>query len=229
MNGVQVEHSSSDARGAAAGRPRRIAFFGGTFDPPHRGHLAIAAAAADRFHLDEVLFAPVADQPLKRAGACASFADRLAMVRLACAEDSRFRAIAIDGPRSDGRPNYTIDTLSLLRSQLPPQDELFCLIGADSFRDLPRWRDPDRLLALCEWIVVSRPGFPLQSFAAEQARRIHPLDGVHVDVSSTAIRAALAGTEKSIAEPGLIPPEVREYIREHRLYSADGTGAHGTG
>ncbi len=151
------------------------------------------------------------------------------MVRLACAEDSRFRATAIDGPRADGRPNYTIDTLTLLRSQLPARDELFCLIGADSFRDLPRWREPDRLLGLCEWIVVSRPGFPLQNVNAEQGGRIHSLDGVHVDVSSTAIRDALAGTGKSITDPGLIPPQVCEYIREHRLYSAQGTGAHGAG
>jgi nicotinate-nucleotide adenylyltransferase len=83
----------------------RIAFFGGTFDPPHLGHLAIARAAADRLRLDRVLFAPVGSQPLKQDSSVASFADRLAMVKLAITDDTRFAASEIDAPHADGQPN----------------------------------------------------------------------------------------------------------------------------
>jgi nicotinate-nucleotide adenylyltransferase len=146
----------------------RVALFGGTFDPIHCGHLRLASAAADACALDQVLFAPVGHQPLKPEGATASFADRLAMVTLACDStphpdrkpDPRFLASTVDAPHPDGTPNFTVDTLETLARQLPGAT-LFALAGADSFLDLRRWRQPDRLLTLAEWIVVSRPGFPL--------------------------------------------------------------------
>lgn len=150
----------------------RIAFFGGTFDPIHRGHLRLASAAADAFALDRVLFAPVGNQPLKPKAAAASYADRLAMVELALASgvgqgsktgshpDPRFAVSTLDAPRPDGSPNYTVDTLAALALD-HPSATLFVLTGADSFLDLPRWRSPSRLLAFAEWIVVSRPEFSL--------------------------------------------------------------------
>lgn len=215
----------SHSRPGSPGIPRRVAFFGGSFDPPHLGHVAIATAAADHFELDQVLFAPVADQPLKTKRALASFADRLAMVELACAGDARFCASAIDAARPDGGPNYTIDTLRRLRSQLAWHVDLFSLVGADAFLDLPRWRDPDGLLAICEWIVASRPGFALPAAAAPQTQRIHVLDWVEVDISATAIRAALQATaqgrgESMAVEAGPLPSAVELYIRQHRLYGA---------
>src|SRR5580698_4252134 len=97
----------------------RVALFGGSFDPPHHGHIAIATAAADVFDLDTVLFAPVGRQPLKTDGASASFADRLAMVELACGSDGRFADSDLDTPRDDGRPNYTVDTLASLQEAMP--------------------------------------------------------------------------------------------------------------
>lgn len=196
--------------------PRRIAFFGGSFDPPHRGHVAIAAAAADRFRLDRVLFAPVGAQPLKGGGSEASFADRLAMVELACAADARFEASDLDALRQDGRPNFTIDTLKALRSELAAEDQMFCLVGADSFHDLPRWRDPEALLEVCEWIVASRPGIALPALSAKSARRVHLLDGVYEDVSATALRSALHSG--GAAERELLPAGVEQYIRAHHLY-----------
>jgi nicotinate-nucleotide adenylyltransferase len=135
----------------------RVALFGGSFDPPHHGHIAIATAAADVFDLEQVLFAPVGRQPLKTESPPAPFADRLAMVELACVGDERFKVSGIDAPRVDGLPNYTVDTLTALRKEMP-EARLFHLVGADSFLDLRRWREPDRLLELAEWIVVSRPG-----------------------------------------------------------------------
>jgi nicotinate-nucleotide adenylyltransferase len=120
----------------------RVALFGGSFDPPHHGHTAIAAAAADVFDLDQVLFAPVGRQPLKPEGAPASFADRLAMVELACRTDPRFAVSDLDAPRSDGSPNYTVQTLTTLQEAMPDA-RLFNLVGADSFLNLPRWREPE--------------------------------------------------------------------------------------
>ncbi len=201
----------------------RVALFGGTFDPPHRGHLAIARAAADAFRLDQVLFAPVALQPLKAGRATTNFADRLAMTRLACAADPRFSPSTLDAPRENARPNYTVETLAALRAALPDAT-LFNLVGADSFLSLPQWRDPHLLLQMVEWIVVSRPGFsletpealaPLHLTAAERSR-VHFLHTVHDDVSSTDLRRRL-----SAAEPcsDLLPPAVADYIREHHLYT----------
>ena len=120
----------------------RVALFGGSFDPPHHGHTAIATAAADVFDLDKVLFAPVGRQPLKPEGVPASFADRLAMVELACKSDPRFDGSDLDTPRSDGTPNYTVQTLAALHDVMPDA-RLFNLVGADSFLNLPRWREPE--------------------------------------------------------------------------------------
>src|SRR6201989_1373871 len=96
----------------------RIALFGGSFDPPHAGHIGIAMAAVERLHLDRVLMAPVGRQPLKRDQAQSSFEDRMVMVQLACAAHPQLSASATDAPRLDGRCNYTYDTLQLLRETL---------------------------------------------------------------------------------------------------------------
>jgi nicotinate-nucleotide adenylyltransferase len=197
----------------------RVALFGGSFDPPHRGHLAVAAAAADAFELDRVLFAPAGRQPLKAGGAQTSYADRLAMVRLACVGDSRFAVSEIDAPRADGEPNYTVETLSRLRQEMP-EARLFNLVGADSFLGLAHWREPERLLEAAEWIVVSRPGFPIGDLAKlgltkAQAGRVHLLETVHEDVAATTLRERLARGESCA---GLLPPAVAGYIEAHGLY-----------
>jgi nicotinate-nucleotide adenylyltransferase len=197
----------------------RLALFGGTFDPPHRGHLAIAKAAADAFRLTTVLFAPVGFQPLKEGRTATSFADRLAMVRLACEADPRFQASTLDAPRPDGAPNYTVDTLTSLRNQIPAA-ALFNLVGADSFLSLRSWREPQRLLALSEWIVVSRPGSPLDDFTRlgltiEERERVHLIETVHEDASATDLRRRLAAGEDC---DDLLPPPVAQYIQSHGLY-----------
>lgn len=197
----------------------RIALFGGTFDPPHRGHLTIATAAADAFQLDSILFAPTGLQPLKPEGHPAPFADRLAMVALACKQDTRFQPSAIDAPHPDGLPNYTAETLTALRRTMP-EATLFNLAGADSFLSLPRWREPDRLLELAEWIVVSRPGFSLDDLSslhltALQHSRVHLLQTVHEDISATALRHRLQAGDPCT---DLLPPEVATYIQAHHLY-----------
>ena len=197
----------------------RVAFFGGSFDPPHRAHLAIARSAADKFELETVLFAPTGRQPLKPDGAAASFEHRLAMVTLACGLDPRFAVSNLDAPRQDGEPNYTIDSLVTLR-QLMPRARPYVLVGADSFLGLPSWHQPHRLLKEAEWIVASRPGSPLpdlcgMSLSSEESRGIHLLETVHDDVSATDLRRRLAAGDRC---DGLIPEAVRAYIEANQLY-----------
>ena len=160
----------------------RIGFFGGSFDPPHRGHLAIARAARERLALDRVLLAPAGLQPLKRAALPSSFADRLAMLRLLAENHAGIETSDIDAPRPDGRPNYSYDTLLRLRRQLglaaPPDQrprgaddgeapdvKVFMLLGADSFLTIRQWYRASDLLMLCDWIVATRPGFSLEEMA----------------------------------------------------------------
>jgi len=220
----------------------RIAFFGGTFDPPHRGHLAIAQAATDRLRLDRVLFAPVGNQPLKHGSYVASFEDRVAMVELAIAGHACFALSMIDAPRQDHRPNYTIDTIRLLKESLKPEDQLFCLIGADSFLGLPRWSRSAELLVACDFIIAGRPGFDFQNAGNRLPRGIHIsreprhepglsiigvandagqsstlyfLPDLHEEISATDVRTSPV---RYLMDKDALPEPVAEYIRVHQLY-----------
>ena len=169
----------------------RVAFFGGSFDPPHRGHLAIAREARERLELDRILMAPAGLQPLKRSVPPSSFLDRLAMLRLLVAAEPGLEVSELDAPRADGRPNYSYDTLLRLREDLglaapadqrPRQDEeaagadvqLFMLAGADSFLTMRQWYRASELLMLCDWIVAGRPGFSLLDVEAALPAGVAP-------------------------------------------------------
>jgi nicotinate-nucleotide adenylyltransferase len=171
-DGFMTEHMPGPNTGqtTAAQTGRRSAFFGGSFDPPHLGHLAIARAARDAFHLDTVLFAPVGAQPLKPEGSFAGFDDRLAMTRLAIAGEPGFAVSLVDAPKSSGAgdalPNYTIDTLNALRAEFKADCTLYCLMGADSFFGLRQWHRAAEIPYAAALIVASRPG---QSLAGLQA------------------------------------------------------------
>ena len=194
----------------------RIAFFGGSFDPPHRGHLAIARAATAQLSLDQVLFAPTGRQPFKSAGAHAPFPDRLRMVELLCAEApkaSGWQASTLDAPHPDDAPNYTVDALETL-AQAHPTAHLFAILGADSLQQFPRWHRASRLLELATWIVVSRPGYtpvPLPPGA-----RVHWIEGVAVPLASHVLRERLAAGDPCTAD---IPGTVLRYIHERGLYA----------
>ncbi len=232
----------------------RLAFFGGTFDPPHCGHMAIARAAIARLGLDQVWMAPAGVQPLKRGVAHTPFADRLEMVRLACEGQERMAATAIDRPRADGRANYTYDTLLRVREGLSGGDRLFLLIGADSFEMLGKWHRAKDLFALCTMVVAARPGAALESVCAglpvgidcveknvtrdwrEYALHggvpggtcLYVLPDLQYDVSATAIREALVAGDAS-AWTGLVADSVAAYAREHGLYRTRvGIGAVGS-
>ena len=145
----------------------RIGFFGGSFDPPHRGHLAFAREAADRFALDQVLLAPVGIQPLKDQQG-ADFLHRYAMTALAAQADARLLPSLLDAPLlptpQQDRRNYTVDTLARLNALLQiagVRATLFALLGADSLLGIRNWRHPERVLSLCDWIVAARPEYKL--------------------------------------------------------------------
>lgn len=144
----------------------RVAFFGGSFDPPHLGHLAVARAAQAALSLDEVLFAPVGAQPLKPAGSTASYEDRVAMTRLAIKADAAFRISLADAPKSGGKPNYTLETLLAVKNELTQDCRLFCLMGADSFAGLQQWFRAAEIPFVAPLIVASRPGQPLDDLKA---------------------------------------------------------------
>ncbi|MGD0733819.1 MAG: nicotinate-nucleotide adenylyltransferase [Terracidiphilus sp.] len=137
---------------------RRIAFFGGSFDPPHLGHLAVARVARSALALDTVLFAPVGAQPLKPQGSTASFEDRLAMTELAIAGEAGFEVSIADAPKPSGALNFTLETLQALGAELPMGGELFCLMGADSFFGLKQWHRAAEIPFVAPLIVAARPG-----------------------------------------------------------------------
>lgn len=198
----------------------RVGYFGGSFDPPHRGHLLVAEAARDAFALDRVLLAPTGRQPFKPDGAAAPFADRLAMMRLLCAGHPGLEASALDAPRPDNAPNYTVDALERLKTQLPNQAAVFAIAGADAFLHLPQWHRAGALFRLAEWIVVGRPGFAGEALQAmplspEQRARVHLLSTVDDPTSATALRAHLHAGH-SCAEA--LTPAICAYIRHHGLY-----------
>lgn len=145
---------------------RRVAFFGGSFDPPHLGHLAVARAARAALELETVLFAPVGAQPLKPHGSAAGFADRVAMTRLAIAGEPGFDLSLADAPNPSGAPNFTLETLQQLRAGLPPDSVLFCLMGADSFFSLRSWHRAAEIPFAAPLIVASRPGQSLGDLKA---------------------------------------------------------------
>src|SRR5262249_16871212 len=151
-----------------------------------RAHLIVAREAADRLHLDRVLFVPAANPPWKETGT--PYADRYRMVELACAADKRFAASDLEN-----RPgkNYTIETIELARQPFP--GELFFIIGADAFAEVGHWHRAADLLRMVEFIVVTRPGAQCK---APEGAKVHWLDTLALEESSSEIRAALARGER---------------------------------
>jgi nicotinate-nucleotide adenylyltransferase len=213
-------------RPSPAGRPRparrpppnRIGILGGTFDPPHVGHLWLATLAADELNLSKVLFVPAANPPHKRRRAISHAADRVLMTRLAVAHDPRLDVSLVELER-DG-PSYTVDTLEELRRR-HPDDELVLIMAADSLAQVETWREPGRLLELAVWAIGPRPGTGLPTRAeltsrfGRRASRIHLLSGPALDVSASQIRRRVAAGR---AIRYLVPRAVEELILERRLY-----------
>jgi nicotinate-nucleotide adenylyltransferase len=160
-----------------------IGLFGGTFDPIHRGHTALARAALEKFKLHRVYFVPANLPPHKQQQPCLAFMHRFAMVVLATAQEKAFVPSLLEGPKessSDARrdrqekPNYTIDTVRKLKQSFKAADRLFLLIGMDAFADIAKWHQAEDLFRECEFIVASRPGYSLADVANALPESLRP-------------------------------------------------------
>ena len=215
----------------------RLGLLGGTFDPIHRGHVAIARGVRDRFALDRLLLLPAGRPPHKADDALTPWAHRFAMAALASLEMERIEASAAEGGR--GGASYTVETLEEFRHGLEPGDLLLFALGSDSLFDLPNWREPRRVLELASLAVVPRPGaeraalgrldaeiarrvIDLAAGPATPAERLAPVGAVYWldlpadEVSGTGIRQRI---RRGDGIGGLVPPAVAAYIAKYRLYA----------
>lgn len=215
---------------------KRAAVYGGTFDPLHNGHLKVARRVQQLFALDELFFVPACVPPHKRGSGISSAFHRFAMLALATQNDEQLRVstVELDHPE---RP-YAVETVARMQEQLGADYRLFFVMGADSWSEITTWREWQRLLTMCDHIVVTRPGYELNpapagadvldtrgktddeinALVSESASpRVFVTDAVFEDVSATAIRAAAKRGDKS-ALTKMAPHEVAHYIEKYGLY-----------
>jgi nicotinate-nucleotide adenylyltransferase len=203
-----------------------VGIMGGTFDPVHIGHLAAAEEARDALGLEHILFVPAGAPPHKRARGITDAAHRLAMLELAIATNDAFRLSRVELDRPG--PSYTLDTVEQLAAEARRAGhapDLTVILSAESFRGLPTWHQPERLLALARIAVVPRGGFPppgrawLQQHFPGCEARVSFLDAPHLRLSATEIRDRVAAG-RSIRY--LVPDAVIAYIEDHGLYRSNG-------
>jgi nicotinate-nucleotide adenylyltransferase len=220
-----------------------VALFGGTFDPVHLGHLAVARAAASQFDLKRVYFVPAFIPPHKSVQPITAFGHRYAMVALATTGEKMFVPSLLESPehRPQHGANYSIDTIRNFKPTLGKSDRLFFLIGIDAFLEISTWREPEALLREAEFIVVSRPGFSLADVGAALPEKLRPseevtkamckhpakgdivlsgatihlLEGVAEKISATQIRSA---AERNRPLDKLVGGAVADYMRKQGLY-----------
>jgi nicotinate-nucleotide adenylyltransferase len=197
----------------------RVGVFGGTFDPIHLGHLAVARSIQDTLRLDKVIFVP-AGQPWLKAGTPVSpVNDRVQMLQLALVRRRAFELSTIEADMPG--PSYTVDTMESLQRQLGSDADLFFLLGSDALVDIPKWKEPQRLIQLCQLVAFARPGFGLPTMEALEAavprvsQRVVFVEVPQVNIRATDIRRRVA-EGRSIQR--LVPRAVERYILEHGLY-----------
>lgn len=199
-----------------------VGVLGGTFDPIHKGHLAIAEEARKCLRLEEVFFVPAGHPWQKELREITPAEHRLEMVRQAIARKPYFRLATLETERAG--PTYTIDTLIALRERLGGAAEIFFILGWDSLNRLHEWHDAGRLIRLCYLAAAPRPGFPRPEPGTLEKRlpgitaRLTLLDKPLLDVSATQIRERVA---QGLSISRLVPPPVSRYIRCHKLYQQD--------
>jgi nicotinate-nucleotide adenylyltransferase len=202
---------SPGADGGGTSRARRIGIFGGTFDPPHRGHTQVVADAADRLKLDRVVWVPARRSPHKLNAELAHDEVRLEMTRAAAREDARFEVSDVELRRPE--PSYTVDTLRGLRDRFGPDAELFLLVGRDQYDVFASWHEPDEIRRLATVAVMDRGGA-----GAEPSPSGGPVVRVpveRIDVSSTQVRARAAAGEPL---GDLVSSDVARIIERDGLY-----------
>lgn len=217
---------------------KRIAFYGGSFDPVHNGHLAIARNLFELFALDQFWFVPAFQAPHKRARKTTAAFCRYAMLALATANEPRIKisTVELDAPEKP----YTIETLTKLKAHYADSAQIFFVMGADSWNEVDTWREWEKLLLLTSFIVVTRPNFPIETAhvtheikerivdarSASRAEtaiqtaadRIFVTDAVWLDVSATRIRTDIS-LQKTDKWRQTVAPAVADYIEKYKLYS----------
>ena len=190
----------------------RVGVFGGSFDPPHVGHLLVAADAADALALDRLLWIPVATQPLKTTQDAAPATHRLAMTRMVSRADARFACDGLEIER--GGLSFTVDTLRTLTSQDPGTAWFLC-VGADAFRGFARWREPEAIARMATVAVLAREGAGAERAALAAVPGAVEVPVRRVDVSSTEVRARVRAGR---SVQGFVMEPVAAYIAAHGLY-----------
>jgi nicotinate-nucleotide adenylyltransferase len=198
----------------------RIGVFGGGFDPPHVGHFICARSAAEQLGLSRVLVIPVGQHPLKPDSLKAPPELRLLMVQAIAADDPLFEPDALELDR--GGVSYTVDTLLQLKERFPePENELTLLIGMDSYLELKRWKEPDRLFELARVVVMNRGGIPvdatIQSRSSSMIATPTILSTPLIELSATDVRRRCS---EGLPVRFLVGSRVEEVIRKHLLYQA---------
>jgi nicotinate-nucleotide adenylyltransferase len=193
-------------------RKQRIGIFGGTFDPPHIGHLVIAERARVQLQLVRVIFVPAYRPPHKTRRSSTTPLDRLALTRLAVHGNPSFVVSDIEIKRQG--VSYTIDTVKEFLRRLQ-HAELFLILGSDNLAELTTWKSYNELLQLVQFVVYPRPGASLKRPPQLRGARIHVLQGMQLDISSSTLRN-LVQQRSSIRY--LVPLKVEKYIADHKLY-----------
>lgn len=200
-----------------------IAFFGGTFDPIHRGHIAVAETARVRFDLGQVLFVPAQVPPHKQQQTFASFAHRMAMVALGTQEHAKFLPSDIEARlyEETGKPNYSLETIRRLKQQLGKSDKLYFLVGIDAFLGIANWHRAVDLLRECEFIVANRPGYSLGDIAQALPEELRPKTEVIKAAGKTASGLTSAGAVMSFSGITLhLLEDVSEKVSSTQLRAA---------
>jgi nicotinate-nucleotide adenylyltransferase len=194
---------------------KRIALYGGTFDPVHAGHLEVARRVSELFEIDEVIFIPAQLAPHKVGRAVTEPIHRYAMLALATQDDARLRISTFELDAPDRR--YTVDTVAHFQRTFGEETELFFIMGADSWSEIKTWREWERLLKMTNHIVVTRPGYELPPAPPELKEKIIFTAAVMKDVSATNIRR-LANEGRYDELDQMVPRSVANYIRKYGIY-----------
>ncbi len=197
----------------------KVGVFGGTFDPPHHGHLQVAEEVRQELNLAKVIFVPAGQPYFKEALNVLPAHHRLEMVGLAIRGKPYLQLSTLEADRP-GR-SYTVDTLSQLRNLLSGGGALFFILSWGSLAELSRWREPSRIIEFCKLVVVPRPGYPPPDLKALESRipglskRLIMMDKPRIDISASEIRRRVA---QGLPISHLVSEVVEEYIKKHKLY-----------
>lgn len=232
--------------GGAPNHDMNIGLFGGTFDPVHRGHLALARAALERCKLHRICFVPANVPPHKQNQPLTPFAHRFAMLALATSEEKAFVPSLLEAPEESSgskkaKPNYTIDTVRRLKESCKNSDKLFLLIGMDAFADIAKWHQAEALFRQCEFVIAGRPGYSLADVASALPESLRPrkevmkpfekqsptgelvLPGVRIHLMGNLQQPASATVIRQAAAAGkplgrFVESGVADYIKKMGLY-----------